>query len=97
MYEPILMSKQSWEKLTPEQQDALMDAGQKAEEFFFDAAKDLDNKLVETYQKAGVEVVSMSPEQHAAWLEIAKQTSYKSFDDNVEGGAALIEKALAVD
>jgi TRAP-type C4-dicarboxylate transport system substrate-binding protein len=97
MYEPILMSKQSWEKLTPEQQDALMDAGQKAEEFFFDAAKDLDNKLVETYQKAGVEVVSMSPEQHAAWLEIAKQTSYTSFDDNVEGGAALIEKALAVD
>jgi len=97
MYEPILMSKQAWEKLTPEQQDALMAAGQNAEEFFFDAAKDLDGKLVEAYEKAGVEVVSMSEEQHAAWLEIAKGTSYKLFDENVEGGASLIEKALAVE
>jgi len=97
MYEPILMSKQSWEKLTAEQQDALLAAGKKAEDFFFDAAKDLDSKLVDAYKEAGVEVVSMSDEQHAAWLEIAKQTSYKNFGENVEGGAALIEKALAVD
>ncbi len=97
MYEPILMSKQSWDKLTPEQQDALMAAGQKAEDFFFDAAKGLDAKLVETFQKAGVEVVAMNGEQHAAWLEIAKQTSYKNFSENVEGGAELIEKALAVE
>jgi len=97
MYEPILMSKQSWGKLTAEQQDALLAAGKKAEDFFFDAAKDLDSKLVDAYKEAGVEVVSMSDEQHAAWLEIAKQTSYKNFGENVEGGAALIEKALAVD
>ena len=97
MYEPILMSKQTWEKLTPDQQDALMAAGQKAEDFFIDAAKDLDAKLVDAYKQAGVEVVSMSAEQHAAWLEIAKGTSYKLFGENVEGGAELIEKALAVD
>lgn len=97
MYEPILMSKQSWDGLTPEQQDALMAAGQKAEDFFFGAAKDLDGKLVETYEKAGVEVVSMTADQHAAWLEVAQGTSYKSFAENVEGGAVLIDKALAVE
>jgi TRAP-type C4-dicarboxylate transport system substrate-binding protein len=97
MYEPILMSKQSWGELTPEQQDALMAAGQKAEDFFFGAAKDLDGKLVETYEKAGVEVVSMTADQHAAWLEVAQGTSYKSFAENVEGGAVLIDKALAVE
>jgi len=97
MYEPILMSKQSWEGLTPEQQDALMAAGQKAEDYFFDAAKGLDGKLVEAYEKAGVDVVSMTAEQHAAWLDVAKGTSYKEFSENVEGGADLIEKALAVD
>jgi TRAP-type C4-dicarboxylate transport system substrate-binding protein len=42
MYEPILMSKTSFERLTPEQQQALMDAGQKAEDYFFEAAKGLD-------------------------------------------------------
>src|SRR5699024_8277953 len=34
MYEPILISERSWQKLTPEQQQALTEAGKKAEEFF---------------------------------------------------------------
>lgn len=96
MYEPILMSKKSWDKLNKEQQDALMAAGQVAEDYFVGEAKKLDEKLVETFKKAGVEVVEMTPENYNAWLEIAKQTSYKLFAEKVEGGAELIDKALAV-
>lgn len=97
MYEPILMSKDAFEELDKPQQDALMAAGQKAEEFFFDAAKGLDQKLVDAYKKNGVEVVSMTKEQHAAWLAVAKQSSYKNFSEKVPGGKELIEKALAVE
>ena len=39
----------------------------------------------------------MSKDQHAAWLEIAKQSSYKNFAEKVPGGKALIDKALAVE
>ncbi|MDH3317861.1 MAG: TRAP transporter substrate-binding protein DctP, partial [Gammaproteobacteria bacterium] len=46
MYEPVLMSKKSWSKLDKKQQDALMAAGQKAEDYFFDEAKKLDTKMV---------------------------------------------------
>jgi TRAP-type C4-dicarboxylate transport system substrate-binding protein len=97
MYEPILMSKQSFDSLTQEQQGALMAAGQVAEDFFFDAAKGLDGKLVEAYKGAGVEVVSMTAEQATAWRAIADQTSYKSFAEKVPGGRELIDKALAVE
>jgi TRAP-type C4-dicarboxylate transport system substrate-binding protein len=97
MYEPILMSKMSWDKLDAAQQAALLAAGEKAEEFFFDAAKGLDGKLVDAYKEAGVEVVSMSKEQHAAWVATAKASSYKIFSENVPGGKELIEKALAVE
>ena len=97
MYEPILMSKKSFEGLTPEQQEAVMAAGQVAEAFFFDAAKGLDDKLVETYKEAGVEVVTMTAEQAAAWRGIADETSYKAFADSVPGGRELIDKALAVE
>ncbi len=97
MYEPILMSKKSWDKLDSKQQDALMASGKAAEDFFFGAAKSLDRKLVDTYKKNGVEVVSMSSKQQAAWVAIAKASSYKIFAEKVPGGAALIEKALAVD
>jgi len=97
MYEPILMSKMTWDKLDDKQQAALTAAGQKAEDFFFGAAKGLDQKLVDTFKKNGVEVVSMSKEQHAAWVALAKQSSYKNFAEKVPGGAKLIAEALAVE
>jgi len=96
MYEPILMSKQSFEQLTPEQQQALRDAGQKAEEYFFDAAKGLDEELVQTFEKAGVTVEPMSQGQFDQWLDLARQSSYKTFAEEVPGGDKLIEEALAV-
>ncbi len=97
MYEPILMSKDSFAALTPEQQEALMAAGQKAEDFFVEAAKGLDEELVQAFEQAGVEVAGMSQEQFNAWLELAKGSSYKIFAEEVPGGDQLIEKALAVE
>ena len=97
MYEPVLMSKKSWDKLNKAQQDALMAAGKKAEDYMFEQAKGLDDKMVGVYKKAGVEVVTMSGEQAAAWKAIADKTSYKNFAEKVPGGKELIEKALAVE
>ncbi|HMB74939.1 MAG TPA: TRAP transporter substrate-binding protein DctP [Kiloniellaceae bacterium] len=96
MYEPILMSKMSWDKLSPEQQEALMAAGKKAQEYFVGEAEGLDSKLVDTFKEAGVEVVTMTPENYQAWLDIAKETSYKDFAEKVPGGKELIDEALAV-
>ena len=97
MYEPILMSKKSWDKLNKAQQDALMAAGKKAEIYMAGEAAGLDDKMVDVFKKAGVKVVTMNAEQAAAWKAIAQETSYKNFSENVPGGKELIEKALAVD
>jgi TRAP-type C4-dicarboxylate transport system substrate-binding protein len=97
MYEPILMSKQSWDNLNEEQQKALMAAAEKSEQYMVEQAKLLDTKAVEVYKNAGVEVVKMSAEDAAAWRAIAQETSYKIFSEEVPGGKELIEKALAVD
>ena len=97
MYEPILMSKRSWDDLNEDQQKALMEASQKAEDYMIEQAKLLDEKAVEVFEKAGVKVVKMSAEDAAAWREIAQETSYKIFAEQVPGGKELIEKALAVE
>ncbi|HRY05813.1 MAG TPA: TRAP transporter substrate-binding protein DctP [Hyphomicrobiaceae bacterium] len=96
MYEPILMSKRTFDRLTPEQQKAILAAGKKAEEYFAGEAKKLDDKMIDTYKKAGVEVVEMSKENYDAWLAIAKTTSYKEFAAKVPNGQKLIDEALAV-
>lgn len=97
MYEPILMSKKSFDALTKEQQEAVMAAGQVSEDYFFEQAKKLDQTMVDTFKEAGVEVVTMTAEQAAKWREIAQKTSYAEFAKGVEGGEKLIEKALAVE
>jgi TRAP-type C4-dicarboxylate transport system substrate-binding protein len=96
MYEPILMSKKSWDKLNGAQQAALKAAGKKAEAYMTSKAKGLDDKLVEVYKKNGVKVVTMNAEQAKAWRAIAQRTSYKIFSEKVPGGKELIKKALAV-
>ena len=97
MYEPVLISKKTFDRLTPEQQQALKDAGQRAEEWFAEQAAGLDSKMVDTFEKAGVEVVTMSPENFDAWLKVAQDTSYKNFSNEVEGGKDLIDQAMAVE
>lgn len=97
MYEPILMSKKSWNKLNEAQQGALKAAGKVAQDYFVGEAKGLDAKLVNAYKKANVEIAEMSAEDYKAWLAIAKQTSYANFAEKVPGGEELINKALAVE
>jgi TRAP-type C4-dicarboxylate transport system substrate-binding protein len=56
-----------------------------------------DEKMVEAFKKAGVEVVEMSKADFDAWLKVAEQSSYKNFAEKVKGGDELIKKALAVE
>ncbi|MGD8547468.1 MAG: TRAP transporter substrate-binding protein DctP [Thiohalophilus sp.] len=96
MYEPILMSKKTFDKLNKKQQDAILAAGKKAEQFAYEGAKKADEKLVKAYKDAGVKVVTMSEEQAEMWKKIADKTSYKSFADQVKGGRELLDLALSV-
>jgi TRAP-type transport system periplasmic protein len=97
MYEPILMSKESFNKLTRAQQLELMKAAGMAEQYASEAAKAADKKLVDTFEKAGVKVVEMTAEQAAMWREVANKSSYKDFADNVKGGQELLDMALSVE
>ncbi|EHK58666.1 family 7 extracellular solute-binding protein [Mesorhizobium alhagi CCNWXJ12-2] len=96
MYEPVLISKKIFDGLNADQQNAILAAGEKAEAFFNEEIRKGDQVMIDTYKKAGVEVVEMSKADYDAWLELAKQSSYKNFAEKVPGGDKLIEKALAV-
>jgi TRAP-type transport system periplasmic protein len=96
MYEPVLISKKTFDGLTPDQQKAILAAGEKAEAFFNEEVRKGDQLMIDTYKKAGVEVVEMSKSDYDAWLEIAKQSAYKNFAEKVPNGQKLIDEALAV-
>ncbi len=96
MYEPILMSKSSWEALNPAQQGALRAASDRAGAYFAEQVRKEDELAEKVFRDAGVEVVHLSEAQAAAWRAIAEETSYRVFAEEVPGGRELIDMALAV-
>src|SRR5690606_1458889 len=96
MYGPVIMSKKVYDGLKPEQQKAILDAAKKAEDYFTAESRKGEQKMVDTFTKAGVQVVTMSEADFNAWMDVAKSSSYKNFAEKVKGGDELLKKALAV-
>jgi len=96
MYEPVLMSKKSFDKLNKQQQDVLLKAGKKSEEYFNKATKGLDEEMVNVFKKNNVEVVTLTSAEYEAWVKVAQESSYKQFAAEVPDGKKLIDAALAV-
>lgn len=96
MYEPVLMSKKVFDRLEPNQREAILKAAEKAEAYFVGESRKGEQKMRDVFAKAGVEVVSMTPEQYQEWMAIAKHSSYRQFAEKVPGGDELLRKALAV-
>src|SRR5262249_21553801 len=96
MYEPVLMSKRSFNRLNKQQQDALINGGKKAEDYFNKATKSLDDEMVSFLKKHNVEVATLTPQKYDAWVKIAQDSSYKQSAAEAPDGKKLIDEALAV-
>jgi TRAP-type C4-dicarboxylate transport system substrate-binding protein len=96
MYEPVLMSKKSFSRLNKKQQDVLMQAGKKSQEFFAKEAPGLDDEMVKVFKQHNVEVVTLTPAEYDQWLKVAEKSSYAEFAKEVPNGKKLIDEALSV-
>ncbi|MBI4294179.1 MAG: TRAP transporter substrate-binding protein DctP [Betaproteobacteria bacterium] len=96
MYEPVLMSKKSFDRLNKKQQEVLRKAGKKAEDYFSKETKGLDDAMVKAFKEHKVEVVTMTPAEYDAWLKVARGSSYAEFAKEVPDGKQLIDAALSV-
>ena len=97
MYQPMLINKTTFERLTPAQQAAVREGAAKAEAFYLEEAKKEDANAVRVYQEAGVEIKAMTPAEFNEWREIAKETSYKKFVEGYPEGQRFLDLALAVE
>src|SRR5216684_2673780 len=96
MYEPVLMSKKSFSRLNKKQQDVLMQAGRKSQEFFAKEAPGLDDEMVKVFKDHKVEVVTLTGAEYDQWVKVARESSYAEFAKEVPDGQKLIDAALGV-
>jgi TRAP-type C4-dicarboxylate transport system substrate-binding protein len=96
MYEPVLMSKKNFDKLNKQQQDAILAAGKKAQDYYEGKAEAVNKEAIKAFEDHKVKVVTLSDADYQAWLDLAKTSSYAIFAKAVPNGQKLIDEALAV-
>ncbi|HSV28368.1 MAG TPA: TRAP transporter substrate-binding protein DctP, partial [Candidatus Omnitrophota bacterium] len=97
LYEPVLVSKKSFDKLDEPRRKALLAAGRRAEADFFATSRDIDAAMVKAFADHGVTVVTLTPAQAKAWTGLARSSSWRAFADRVPGGKDLLERLRSID
>ena len=92
MLEPLLMSKQVFDKLPKAQQDAIMQVGADLEKFAVDSAKADDEAVAAVYVKAGAKVADLDNATLLKWQALAKPV-WKDYADKNENCAKLLALA----
>ena len=78
----VIITDTAWEKLTPEQQGILMEAGKYASEFNRKISEDAENKVLEELKAEGCNVVEV--EDITPWQEACQAIIEESSKDNAE-------------
>lgn len=93
---PLLISKVTYESLTPEERRIVTEVGASLEATVRqNVAKD-DEKLAEAYLRTNALVSDMDEEQFEQWRRLARAGSWRDFERKVPNGKAWIDKANAV-
>ncbi len=93
MFEPLMMSKTIFDKLTKEQQNTIMAVGAELEAFAIKAAKQDDIAVATVYEKKGAKVVDLNAATVKKWQAIARTTAWKDYADKNENCAKLLKLA----
>ena len=96
MFEPLLMSNQAYDALTPAQQKLVMEVGASLEKFGMEQAKVDDQRVADVYVKAGDKVGDMNAAAFDKWRTIARDSAWKDFAERVKNGRQLLDLATAV-
>jgi len=96
MYEPLLMSKKNFAKLTKQQQDVILAAGKKAQAYYEGKADAVNEEALKAFKDHKDKVVTLDDAAYNAWLDVAKKSSYAKFAKDVPNGQKLIDEALSV-
>jgi TRAP-type C4-dicarboxylate transport system substrate-binding protein len=79
VFTPVLISKATWDSLKGTEKQALEEAAAASEIYLEASQREAQEIAIETFTKAGVKVQPLSFDDYAAWLRIAKDTSWKNY------------------
>ncbi|HQT81915.1 C4-dicarboxylate-binding periplasmic protein precursor [Ferrovum sp. JA12] len=93
MFEPLMISRDVFNRLGKPEQDLIMTVGAQMENFALTACKADDQKVAEVYMKSGGHAHDMNQAIVGRWQEIAKRTAWQDFANRSPSCAKLLKAA----
>ena len=93
MLEPLILSRDTFERLPKDMQSIVMSVGAEMEQFGLKEAKADDQRVAEAYAKAGAKTYDLSEATVRRWQEIARRTAWKDYAARNERCAKLLQLA----
>ncbi|WP_053362811.1 TRAP transporter substrate-binding protein DctP [Bacillus sp. FJAT-27251] len=95
MFEPLVISMSSWEKLSPDQQQVFEEVAAELQPWAYEASIKDDENVAKEFEENGVTVVDMSDEDYQKWVQLSEPI-WDKFASEVEGGKELLDLAKKV-
>jgi TRAP-type C4-dicarboxylate transport system substrate-binding protein len=96
LMQPLVMSKQHWDKLTPAQQKAFEEAAAKSDEYFLGLQREAVSDMEKAYKNAGGKVREMTQAEYEQWVALARETAWKEYAGKSPAAKDLLDALLAV-
>jgi TRAP-type transport system periplasmic protein len=95
-FSPLLMSKKTWDRLTPEQRHAMEEAAAVADAYFETSQIEVEKRALAAFQRAGARVRSITQEEYLAWLALAQKTAWADYVKASPASRDLLNTAIRV-
>lgn len=93
MFEPLMLSRTVFDRLTKQQQAAVMAVGADLEAFARNAARSDDAAVAAVYARAGALVVDMNAEALRKWQAVARTNAWREYGERNANCAKLLQLA----
>jgi TRAP-type C4-dicarboxylate transport system substrate-binding protein len=93
MLEPLLMSKQIFDKLPADQQQIILQVGAEMERFGTEQAKIDDKAVADVYAKKGAKVADLDDATVNKWRALARDTAWKDYAGRSPSCARILQLA----
>jgi TRAP-type C4-dicarboxylate transport system substrate-binding protein len=95
-FSPMLMSKRSWDRLTPDQQRAVEQAADVADAYFETSQIEAEKRALAAFRRAGAKVRSITHPEYMAWLALAQRTAWADYVKGSPASRDLLNSAIRV-
>ncbi|MCC2955521.1 TRAP transporter substrate-binding protein DctP [Massilia sp. IC2-477] len=93
MFEPLMMSRTVFDRLSKQQQAAVMAVGAELEGFARKAARADDAAVAAVYAKTGAQIVDMNAEALRKWQAVARTNAWREYAERSANCAKLLQLA----